>query len=220
MKPSARTQRGFTLLELSIVLTIIAVILGGGLAIVTGSIQATQYNATVTRMDVIEKALLDYSVANSRIPCPADLTLTAATATTGTYYNTTAGADYGVEAGADAKSAIATGTGLCTGTNMTPQANFVSASGAAEGGMPTRALQLPDDYMYDGWGRRFRYAVDPATTVKGAVPGAAAGTCTVANASAITVNDSTGAARTTAGALRFQPRRERSRRVYKQRRGI
>lgn len=204
MHNTGTRQRGFTLLELSIVLTIIAVILGGGLAIWIGALQANQVNATVDRMNRIEQALLGYTVANGRIPCPSDLTLTPTTATTGTYYNTTAGADYGLEAGSDAKSAIGTGTGVCSGTNMTPQANFTSASGAAEGGVPTRALRLPDDYMYDAWGHRFRYAVDPTYT-KTSSPLPVKATCNLTptpNTSAITVNDASGitGARTTTAA--------------------
>lgn len=176
----ARTQRGFTLLELSIVLAIIGVILSGALAIVIGSLQATQYNKTVERMDAIEKALLSYAIASNRIPCPSDLTLT------------TASAVYGLEAGA---SAGGTATGECV-TGMTPAANFKAASGTEEGGVPTRALQLPDDTMYDGWGRKFRYAVDPTVTASNALPASVYSSCS-ASATAITVNDATGAARTT-----------------------
>jgi prepilin-type N-terminal cleavage/methylation domain-containing protein len=183
MKPvPVAAQRGFTLLELSIVLVLIGVILAGALVTFTGSLQASQYNATVTKMDDIEKALLNYAIANNRIPCPTDLTLT------------TASVNYGMEAGA---SAGGTATGECV-TGMTPAANSKSVSGAEEGGVPTRALQLTDDYMYDGWGRKFRYAVDPTMTKASALPYPAGGLCS-ASTTAITVNDASGAARTTAG---------------------
>jgi sugar lactone lactonase YvrE len=75
---------------------------------------------------------------------------------------------------------------------MTPQANFTSTSGVAEGAVPTRALKLPDDYMYDGWGKRFRYAVDPSATVAGSIPSM------TLSCSPITINDSTGAVRSAA----------------------
>jgi len=165
-------NHGFTLLELSIVLFLIGTIIGIGLVTLTAAVQAKQYNATVAKMDVIEKALLNFSTVYNRIPCPGALTLNAGTA------------DYGLEAGADASSSIGVGTGICVGTGMLPQANFSGTSyltiwgsssypagaGPAEGAVPTRALQLPDDYMYDGWGRRFRYAVDPSATIAGSVP--------------------------------------------------
>ncbi len=148
------SRRGFTLLELSIVLLLIGLIIGMSLVTLTGSIQASQYNVTVARMDAIEKALLNFAIANTRIPCPSDLTQLSGSAT------------YGVEAGAGSGSSPGVATGACTGASMVPVANFTSVSGAAEGGVPTRALGLPDDYIYDGWGRRFRYAVDLSMTVR------------------------------------------------------
>jgi prepilin-type N-terminal cleavage/methylation domain-containing protein len=170
--------RGFTLLELSVVLVIIAVILSGALAMFIGSVQASQFNTTVKRMDAIDKALLNYAAANSRIPCPSDLTQIAS------------GANYGVEAA---------NTGSCW--SGTPAANFKAASNTVEGGVPVRALALPDDYMYDGWGRKLRYAVDPTYTAASSLPVAASCSLTVTpNASAIRVNDSTGASRTTMAA--------------------
>jgi prepilin-type N-terminal cleavage/methylation domain-containing protein len=85
-------RRGFTLLELSIVLSLIAVIIGMGLVILTSSLQASQYNATVARMDAIDQTLLNFSIANSRIPCPSDLTQTVSSATYGVEAATSAGA--------------------------------------------------------------------------------------------------------------------------------
>jgi prepilin-type N-terminal cleavage/methylation domain-containing protein len=138
-RDSGRTRagkHGFTLLELSIVLVLIGIIIGMGLVTLTGSLQASQFNATAAKMDAIEKALLDYSIANSRIPCPSDLTQISSSAT------------YGFEAGAGVGSTPATATGACTGASMVPVANFKSASGTVEGGVPTRALQLPNEVRY------------------------------------------------------------------------
>jgi prepilin-type N-terminal cleavage/methylation domain-containing protein len=177
-------RSGFTLLELSIVLALIGIIVGMGLTTLTASLKTSQYNVTVRRMDEIEKALFNYALANNRIPCPSDLAQVPASAT------------YGFEAGAASGSSPGTGTGVCTGTTMTPQATFKATTGTAEGGVPTRALQLPDDYLYDGWGRRFRYAVDPTYTASAALPAPAGGPCT-ASTSAIAVNDASGSARTT-----------------------
>jgi prepilin-type N-terminal cleavage/methylation domain-containing protein len=173
-------RRGFTLLELSIVLVLIALVLGGGLVTLNGYLQASQFNVTVARLDAIEKALLDYSVANGRIPCPSDLGLTSAST------------NYGVEAAMP---------GTCTGG--APVATFIAASGTAEGGVPTRTLKLSDDYMYDGWGRKIRYAVDPTYTSTSTSPLPVAQSCSLSptpNTSAITVKDAGGAARTTTGA--------------------
>lgn len=176
-------RRGFTLLELSVVLAIIAVVIGGTMSVLTAGVQQSQYNTTIANIGAIEKALLDYSTAFGRIPCPSDITLASTSV------------NYGFEAG---YSAGGTGTGECR-TGMTPAANYASASGVEEGGVPVRTLQLPDSYMYDGWGRRLRYAVDPTYTAsltynKKTIPN----NICYPSAKSITVNDATGTARTTA----------------------
>ena len=182
MNPAPVRSNGFTLLELSIVLMLIGIILGGGLVTFSAYLQSSQFNATVKKMDDIEKALLNFTVANGRIPCPSDVTQTVGSTI------------YGYEAGAGAGSTIGVGTGACTGIGMLPQANFSAANGQVEGGVPTRALQLPDSYMYDGWGRLFSYAVDPTATKTNALPAHAGGDWC---GDPITVLDATGAARST-----------------------
>src|SRR5579859_1123807 len=138
-------KSGFTLIELSVVIAIIGVILYGSMSLLAVSVQTAQVNSTVATMDILEKALLDYYVAFGRIPCPSDLTATASSG------------NYGMEA--------ANNGGTCTGSS--PTANFIAASGTVEGGVPTRALRLPDSFMYDGWGHKLRYVVNPSYTVSG-----------------------------------------------------
>ncbi len=171
-------RRGFTLLELSIVLAIIAVVIGGGIVMFTASIQKSQSDATVAKMDAIEGALLNYTNIYGRLPCPGDLTQTA---TSSPNY-------YGLESDPTANP------GSCRGGNPAP--NLVSGTvNAVEGSVPVRALQLPDSYMYDGWGRHFGYAVDASMTITGSFPPALGPACYPSLG--ITVNDATGAARTT-----------------------
>ncbi len=164
-------KNGFTLIEISVVLALIGIILYGSMRLLVTGVQTSQVNSTVTTMDAIEKALLDYRVAFGRIPCPSDLTATASSA------------NYGVEAA---------NTGTCTGGS--PAANFAAASGTVEGGIPTRALRLPDSYMVDGWGRKFRYAVNPDYTVTSTTNCTLTGSVSTPG---ITVNDASGAARST-----------------------
>ncbi len=68
-------KKGFSLLELSVVLLIIALILGGGLLVLMNSLEAKQLELTQQRMEVIQKTLLKYRLAFGRLPCPANLTL-------------------------------------------------------------------------------------------------------------------------------------------------
>lgn len=142
-------RKGFTLLEMSIVIAIIAVVLGGGMVIFASSLQKKQAEETNAKLAVIQQALLDYRRAFNRIPCPANLNAyktsdsafgsESANATDGRCYNTP-GADY-----------YHLFSGSCTGAN----------NHCIFGGMvPTKTLRLPDEYAFDGWGRRIFYAVD------------------------------------------------------------
>ena len=187
-------RSGFTLLELSIVLTIIALVTGMAISSGISVVATARQAATVQKMKAIDQALMAYRVANSRLPCPGDLTIKQGSA------------NFGVEAGGS--SVCTTGTGVCTasttagtciGTAVSPAANY-SAKGTtytletgAEGAVPVVTLGLPNDMMVDGWGNRFRYAADTTMTTIGAFHDSP-----VNNTSgAITVNDVNGNARAT-----------------------
>jgi hypothetical protein len=65
-----------------------------------------------------------------------------------------------------------------------------------EGLVPTKTLRLPDDYAFDGWGRRIMYAVSIAMTQQNAFT-----TITANDGTArLTVNDASGHAKTTMAA--------------------
>ena len=57
--------RGFTLLELSIVLLITSVLLGATLTIMTNKTDSDNIKETERRMDVIEKAIAAYVATNN-----------------------------------------------------------------------------------------------------------------------------------------------------------
>lgn len=133
--------KAFTLLEMSIVIAIIATILAGGMVIFTSSLQKKQMEETQAKLATIQKALLDYRRAFNRIPCPTNINA----------YNTS-DSNFGVEAA---------NAGTCTGG--TPAANYTFAltgHNIVAGMVPTKTLRLPDEYAFDGWGRRILYAVD------------------------------------------------------------
>lgn len=133
-------ESGFTLLELSIVLTILAILLGGGLVIGTAQLQQAKVDETKEKLDMLEIMLENYVQAFNRLPCPANITLGVDDA------------NFGVEnrTAPDACNAVA---------------GAVFNDGEVYGStVPVRTLQLPDDYMFDGWGRRFFYIVDQRAT--------------------------------------------------------
>ena len=138
-------RRGFTLLEMSIVLIIASVVSAGVMVVMTNSLSVRQVSETNAKLDTIQKALFAFRVANDRLPCPADITYAITNAS------------FGAE--------VAT-PGSC------PAATFLDATGTshdARGGMvPTQTLRLPDDYAFDAWGRRILYAVAKDITQTGA----------------------------------------------------
>lgn len=181
-----RSMRAFTLIEMAIVLLIISIITG--MAIQSGmSVVATaRLAATKSKMAAIDQALMQFRTSNDRLPCPSDLTLAPGSA------------NYGLEAGAGSGSAIGVGTGACTGTGMLPAANFTGTGAtnpttAAEGALPAVTLGLSPDFMVDGWGNKFRYAVDVNYTANAAFANTNIGCIN----GAVTVNDVNGNARST-----------------------
>ncbi len=156
------------------VLTIIAVITGMGMTAGLGALESARRAQTSNKLDVIETTLMSYRTAYNRLPCPADPTIA----------NTAA--NYGVEAA---------NPGSCTGGAPAISATFTdTTNNVVEGAVPFNALGLPEEYMYDGWGRKFAYAVNYNVTATNAMSGES-----LAESCKITVNDaaSTGGNRST-----------------------
>jgi prepilin-type N-terminal cleavage/methylation domain-containing protein len=62
--------RGFSLIELSIVLFIAAILLTAGLRALNSQVENSNYNATRKQQELIKDALITYLGRNSRLPCP------------------------------------------------------------------------------------------------------------------------------------------------------
>ncbi len=81
-------MRGFTLIEISIVLVVIGLLLSGGLVALAPILENAKRTQTENTLTKIEDALLLYAIQNSCLPCPALNAGTAGTAnavTTGDY---------------------------------------------------------------------------------------------------------------------------------------
>lgn len=68
---SSARNRGFSLLELSVVLVIVALLLGGLLVPLGAQVEQRQYAETEKRLLEIQEALIGFAVANRYLPCPA-----------------------------------------------------------------------------------------------------------------------------------------------------
>lgn len=71
MLPTISSQRGFTLIEMAIVLVILGFLLSGILQSLSLQADAQAYNKTRTALDNAKEALLGFVMTNGRLPCPA-----------------------------------------------------------------------------------------------------------------------------------------------------
>jgi len=69
-----RSQNGFTLVEMAIVLALIGLILGTGLTLLTAQHEQRHIEETKARLDEAREALIGFAIARGRLPCPATIT--------------------------------------------------------------------------------------------------------------------------------------------------
>lgn len=126
--------KGLTLLETAIVL-----IIGGLMMAMLFSAMEVYFKnrklvETREKLALIDRQVQQYLIRNGSLPCVAPMTAAQDTATFGLEFNAN-----------------------CNG--MPASSGIVTAGGVRIGGVPTRTLNLPDSYSFDGWGNRFVYAV-------------------------------------------------------------
>lgn len=124
-------SKGFTLVEMAVVLVIIGLVISGLLVSLTAQVEQKSFNETRATIDNVKEALLGYAMANGRFPCPAATPASGVTA---------------VEAFAGGGNAT---NGLC--------AQFYNGFVPAV----TLGLSPIDTsgYILDGWDNPIRYAI-------------------------------------------------------------
>jgi prepilin-type N-terminal cleavage/methylation domain-containing protein len=138
MNTASRHKRGFTLIEMAIVLLIIGLALGMILN-VTGSMRDSQNRQLVqTKLAVLDTALANFVAQNKRLPCPANGLLASGAANAGVET---------LSAGPPPVGAPAKGT-----CNPASQANGV---------IPWMSLGLTESDATDPWNGRMTYRVFP-----------------------------------------------------------
>ncbi len=139
------SERGFTLIEMSIVVVIIGLLLSGSLLAVSPVIQGSKVSDTNARLDRLEQALTVYVIQNGCLPCPADRALASSSANAGWANNGTV--YYGP-----------------THTTNTRACSLTAVCGAFVGVLPWNALGIAESDITDAWGNRISYAVTAALT--------------------------------------------------------
>jgi len=137
------TARGFSLVELAVVMTIVAFLLGSLMYTLSAQTENRSFEDTRRRLDQARDLVLAFAAVNGRLPCPARSAATASP-------STVAGDEV-----------VTTATG-CVGDSVTD--HYGGASGGVTLGLlPARTIgyQQVDSsgFAVDAWGNRIRYAV-------------------------------------------------------------
>lgn len=139
-------QRGFSLVEIAVVLVIVGLALGAGIAIFQSRVEQAQIETTRTRAEAVRQALVAYVARTYRMPCPAAPGIVSGAA------------NYNVEMGAGVG-----GARTCTnGAGLVNNVGGVAPLGASRGTVPCTTLGLTEEACTDAWGGRFTYFVTNA----------------------------------------------------------
>ena len=162
-----RRLRGFTLIEIAVVLFIGALLISGVVQYVTAQITSARLAATRGKQDAIKSALVNFIARNNRLPCPAVATIA------------NGAANNGVEAATP---------GTCTGTTI----SGVAPLDVATGTLPWVSLGLSNEVSLDAYGNRFTYQVARgATNTTGATVSGMKGAIEIHNATPVAAGNQT-----------------------------
>lgn len=144
--PTSRpTVRGFSLVELSVVVAIISVVATLGLEAAANFVNRTSGAVTRERLAIADEAVARFYKIYGRLPCPASRAVALAAA------NTTFGVEDCTiaEWGTDAEYGTKIGGGLMAGM------------------IPYRTLNIPMTFALDGFNNKLNYVVTKNLTVAG-----------------------------------------------------
>lgn len=129
-----KKNRGFSLVEISIVLLVVAVAVSSGVMVFNKYSNESKVSQTQFTMKQVMKALKQYVQFYGELPCPADITLP----------DTDRNFGFGIDPGA------------CTDT--------ISSGDMVVGMVPVSSLNIYPSLANDAWGNRFTYIVMKAST--------------------------------------------------------
>ena len=153
-------QKGYTLAELAISTSILAMLAVGGLSIMGKKNEADNLKETYTKLVKIESALESFIRVRRFVPCPAGPELSSDNSANNSHRHF----GYSVAYNDDSNSQECDNDGNQDGRGDTDLnddglLNLNDLLTNATGAVPVRTLGLPDDYMYDGWDRKFTYRI-------------------------------------------------------------
>ncbi len=105
-----KPHRGFTLLEVAVVLFIITLVMSGIVSFVNASLANRQIEVTRTKQEAIKTALITFITRNYRLPCPALATLPESAVNEGVEVLSSGGNCTGITASGSSPNQVVTGT--------------------------------------------------------------------------------------------------------------
>jgi prepilin-type N-terminal cleavage/methylation domain-containing protein len=135
MRKIGSHSNGFSLIETSVVLLIFGIVLGAIISIVPTLHQKDTISDMNNKFDTIQKAIDTFYSQNGYLPCPARITAAPNTVNFG----------------------VATDCSLATVADTVEVAGTTANENLRIGVVPTRTLNLPDEYMFDSYNTRIEY---------------------------------------------------------------
>lgn len=133
-------RRGFTLIEMAIVLVVVGLVVSAAGKVIAPVLDTQKAETTAERMKLVQQAIQVYVIRNGCLPCPADGALISSAATAGLSQST--GGTY---------------VTACSATPCTQ----------TRGVVPWRTIGLREAEASDGWNDRLRYGVAAGTPCGG-----------------------------------------------------
>lgn len=143
-KEANNTTAAFSLMEMAILIVVLTIIMTGSFSFLAIDARQASNTTTYDKLNVIEDALAEYFAVYGRLPCPASP------------WQSQSNGNFGLEQRQDSGGNIDT---CISSANTSVMSASLDNDLQYLGTIPTRTLGLADDYMFDGWGRRFGYAV-------------------------------------------------------------
>ncbi|MCC6212186.1 MAG: prepilin-type N-terminal cleavage/methylation domain-containing protein [Burkholderiales bacterium] len=158
LKPAHRRGRGFSLVELAVVIAIVAFLMGGLMYTLSAQTEQRSFEETRRRLELARELVLAFAITNGRLPCPARNIATSSPVTV------------------PGDEVVTTATG-CIGDAVTDYYGTIISAGpplVTGGLLPARSIgfQQVDSagFAVDAWGNRLRYVVANLTTPSATCP--------------------------------------------------
>jgi len=142
MNKKRKNNFGFSLLEMSITILILSILLIGGINFICYLTALSKKQTTERKITDLKKEIEKYVLENKKLPCPADLSVSGESN------------NYGVE-NRDSN------TNKCSDTQTS---GYFINENLIYGLIPTKTLELTDDFTTDGWENQIVYVVDKRFT--------------------------------------------------------